>query len=254
MKEFANQIQNFLNRDCRVTAVPVIDSTNRALKEQAAAGAPEGTVLLADRQTAGRGRMGRSFFSPAGCGLYFSIILRPQRPDPLKITMAAGVAVAEAVKVVFDIDLKIKWVNDLYLLDRKVCGILAEGAAGEKGLEWCVLGIGINVYAPREGFGELEQIAGALLPQGEADRRAELAAEILNHFFECYEKLDDPAVLEAYRERSYLQGRKVTAYRGNEVFEGKVIGIGDEAELLLQKDDGEIVALSSGEVRLENYR
>ena len=254
MKDFETQIQRLLKRDCRVTVVPVIDSTNRAVKEQAGEGAPEGTVLVADRQTAGRGRMGRSFFSPAGYGLYFSVLLRPKKADPLKITVAAGVAVAEAVKAVFDIDLRIKWVNDLYLRDRKVCGILAEGAASENGLDWCVLGIGVNVYAPQEGFGELEQIAGALLPQKKEDRRAELAAAILNRFFEVYENLNHPGVLEAYRERSYLQGKTVTAHRGDEVFEGKVIGIGDEAELLLQKDDGEIVALSSGEVRLENYR
>lgn len=237
-----------------MTAVPVIDSTNRALKEQAAAGVSEGAVLLADRQTAGRGRMGRSFFSPAGCGLYFSVLLRPEKADPLKITVAAGVAVAEAVKEIFDLELKIKWVNDLYLRDRKVCGILAEGAVKESGLEWCVLGIGVNVYTPQEGFGELEQIAGALLPQETEDRRPELAAAILNRFFECYERLDDPAILTMYRERSYLQGRTVTAHRGDETFEGKVIGIGDGAELLLQKESGEVVALSSGEVRLENYR
>lgn len=254
MNDFVNEIQNRLNRDCFVTAVPVIDSTNRALKEQAAEGAPEGTVLLADRQTAGRGRMGRSFYSPAGCGLYFSVLLRPKAADPLKITVVAGVAVAQAVKRVFGIELKIKWVNDLYLGDRKVCGILAEGAANENGLEWCVLGIGLNVYTPDEGFGELKNIAGALLEQEPCDRRAELAAEILHCIFELYQDLGDPGILEEYRRRSYLQDKTVTAHRGDEVFEGKVIGIGDGAELLLQRRDGTIVPLSSGEVRLENYR
>ncbi len=236
-------------------AVPVIDSTNRALKERAAEGAPEGTVLLADRQTAGRGRMGRSFYSPAGSGLYFSVLLRPRVADPLKITVAAGVAVAEAVQKVLGIDLKIKWVNDLYLANRKVCGILAEGAAAESGLAWCVLGIGLNVYQPQEGFGELNEIAGALLDAApQTELRAELAAEILNCFFAYYHDLTDPAILTEYRRRSYLQGKTVTAHRGDEVFRGKVIGIGEDAELLLQREDGETVALSSGEVRLEDYR
>lgn len=254
MKAFADEIKKRINRACVVEAVSVIDSTNRALKERAAEGADEGLVLLADRQTAGRGRLGRSFFSPGGCGLYFSVLLRPKNADALKITVAAGVAVADAVEKVFGIDLKIKWVNDLYRKDHKVCGILAEGAAGEKGLEWCVLGIGVNVYAPEEGFGELEGIAGALQEKQDTDRRAELAAEILNCFFAYYEKLSDPQILTEYRRRSYLQGKNVTAHRGEEVFEGTVVGIGDGAELLLQRKDGTILSLTSGEVRLDNYR
>lgn len=255
MENFVNKIASYLQRDCLLEAVPVVDSTNRVLKERAEQGAPEGTVLLAERQTAGRGRKGRSFFSPAGSGLYFSVLLRPKKGDPLKITVAAGVAVARAVEQVLGIDLQIKWVNDLYLENKKVCGILAEGSATAAGLDWCVLGIGLNVYAPREGFGELESIAGALLqatPDGEL--RPKLTAAVLEHFFALYENLNDPQLLAEYRRRSYLQGRAVTAVRGSEQYRGTVTGISDEAELLLRLENGETLALSSGEVQLKDYR
>lgn len=255
MDHLADKIKKYLKRDCPVEVVPVIDSTNRALKEQAEQGAPEGIVLLAEQQTAGRGRMGRSFFSPAGSGLYFSVLLRPQKGDALWITVAAGVAVARAVKQVLGMELQIKWVNDLYLENKKVCGILAEGAATAEGLDWCVLGIGLNVYAPREGFGELEKIAGALLRETPDDElRAQLTAAILDHFFALYQHLGDPQLLAEYRRRSYLQGKTVTAVRGNERFRGTVAGISDDAELLLRLENGEILALSSGEVQLADYR
>ncbi len=233
-----------------------LDSTNRVIKELARQGEPEGTVLFAEYQTAGRGRLGRSFFSPAGSGLYFTVLLRPEGAavDALKLTVAAGVAVAEAVEQVLGLALKIKWVNDLYLGDKKVCGILAEGALRpDGGLEYCALGIGLNVFAPCEGFGELESIAGALLKEPQADLRERLARAILDRFFAFYRDLDASALLDGYRNRSYLQGKTVTAVRGAERFRGEVVGIGDGAELLLQVG-GEVQAFSSGEVLLEDYR
>lgn len=246
-------IQEYLKRDCRITAVPVTGSTNRDVKELAQKGFPEGTVLFAEEQTAGRGRLGRSFFSPAGSGLYFSVLLRPTVGDPLRITAAAGVAVARAAADC-GVELQIKWVNDLYLGNKKVCGILAEGAAKENGLEYCVLGIGLNVFAPQGGFGDLESVAGALwetAPDG--DLRAKLAAGILDHFFALYEDLENPSLLEEYRRRSYLQGKTVTVLRGNERFPATVTGIGEDLSLQLKTADG-TVSLSSGEVQLEDYR
>ncbi|MBQ8894437.1 MAG: biotin--[Clostridia bacterium] len=243
-----------MGRDCRIETVPLIDSTNRAVKDLAEQGAPEGLVFFAEEQTAGRGRMGRSFFSPPGSGLYFSVLLRPKDTDPLKITVAAGVAVARAVQETLGLELQIKWVNDLYFKNKKVCGILAEGLVSEEGLEYCVLGVGVNVFAPRAGFGELDVIAGALLEEPRDGLRAKLAAAILNHFSALYENLEDPAILQEYRGRSYLQGKTVTALRGNERFRAMVVGIDDTAALLLKRENGQVVALSSGEVQLEDYR
>ena len=239
----------------RVAVADTVDSTNRVVKDLAQKGEPEGTVLFAEYQTAGRGRLGRSFFSPPGSGLYFSLLLRPAgaAADALRITAAAGVAVAEAVEQVLGIRLKIKWVNDLYLGNKKVCGILAEGAPNDRGMAYCVLGIGLNVFAPREGFGTLAEIAGALLEHPVSGVREALAKAILDRFFEYYRDLNAPALLERYRERSFLQGRRVTAVRSGERLAGEVVGIGSDFELLMQVGDT-ILPLSTGEVQLEDYR
>ena len=232
------------------------DSTNRQLRRLAEGGAPEGSVLFALHQTAGKGRMGRKFFSPAGSGLYFSILLRPRAiASGMKLTAAAGVAVAEAVQEVLGIELAIKWVNDLYLGNKKVCGILAESAMDSKGgFDYCILGIGLNVFEPQHWEDALDQIAGALLPAYKEDILELLAAAVLDRFFEWYQKCSDPQLMEAYRSRSFLQGKRVVAVVGEQRFGGVVEGISDAGELLLQTDGGELRALCSGEVRLEDYR
>lgn len=242
--------------DYHIELLEETDSTNRRLRKVAERGAPEGSVLFALHQTAGKGRMGRSFFSPAGSGLYFSILLRPQAmADGMKITAAAGVAVAEAVQEVLGIDLSIKWVNDLYLGNKKVCGILAESAMdGKGGFDYCILGIGLNVFEPQHWEDALDQIAGALLPETRENVMESLAAAILDRFFDWYPKLSDPQLMDAYRSRSFLQGKRVTAVRGESRTVGVVQDISDEGELLLQTDDGELLAICSGEVRLEDYR
>ena len=126
-----------------------LDSTNSYLKEMAAKGAQEGTIIIANRQSAGRGRLGRSFFSPEEKGIYMSILLRPDisLERAVLITSMAAVAVAEAIEQVSGIQTKIKWVNDIFLNKKKVCGILTEaGIDAETGtLEYAVLGIGVNV-------------------------------------------------------------------------------------------------------------
>lgn len=242
--------------DYHIELLEETDSTNRRLRKVAERGAPEGSVLFALHQTAGKGRMGRSFFSPAGSGLYFSILLRPQAmADGMKITAAAGVAVAEAVQEVLGIDLSIKWVNDLYWGNKKVCGILAESAMdGKGGFDYCILGIGLNVFEPQHWEDALDQIAGALLPETRENVMESLAAAILDRFFDWYPKLSDPQLMDAYRSRSFLQGKRVTAVRGESRTVGVVQDISDEGELLLQTDDGELLAICSGEVRLEDYR
>ena len=242
--------------DYHIELLEETDSTNSYLRQKAEGGAPEGSVVFALHQTAGKGRMGRSFFSPAGSGLYFSILLRPQAmADGMKITAAAGVAVAQAVKEILDIDLSIKWVNDLYLGNKKVCGILAESAMDGKGnFDYCILGIGLNVFEPQCWEEDLDRIAGALLTQKQECVMELLAAAILDRFFGWYQTLSAPQLMEEYRNRSFLQGKRVTAVRGNERIKGVVQGISDDGELLLQTAEGEMRMLCSGEVRLEDYR
>ena len=189
-------------RDLPITAAEETQSTNTALRALAEAGAPEGTVYIAQGQTGGRGRMGRSFFSPAGTGLYLSLLLRPTAWEPTRaaqLTAAAAAAMCEAIRQVTGREPGIKWVNDLLLEGKKVCGILTEASFSmESGvLEYAVLGLGVNVYRPEGGFpGELEGIAGAVLESPGEDVRSRLAGEFLNRFLAGYTHPEDRHFLE----------------------------------------------------------
>lgn len=214
-------------------------------------------VLLAQEQTQGKGRLGRTFFSPKGTGLYMSVLLRPRfsAEEALSITTAAAVAVAEAVDQVTGQHARIKWVNDVYLRGRKVCGILTEAAVDFEsgGLQYAVLGMGINIREPEGGFSpELAQVAGALFP-GEvpAGARTRLAAAILNRFFSYYQALPDRTFMKAYAERSLLTGMEVTYTQGDRAGEGLVLGVDEEARLLLRLPDGREQAFSAGEVQIK---
>lgn len=247
----AQQVQTRLTCPYRVSFTEQTLSTNADLKALAHEGAPSGTVLIADRQTQGRGRMGRSFFSPSGTGLYLSLLLRPHRPpeESVFLTVIAAVAAARAVQKIFGLSLGIKWVNDLYYEGRKVCGILTEASVTAEGkLEYAVCGIGFNVFAPKEGFPkELSSIAGALCSAPDETARVCLAAAFLNEFYEAMQE-DRTSILEEYRRRSVLLGKVVTSPTG--AFEGaaKVLDIDDFAGLILEFADGTRRVLSAGEV------
>lgn len=233
----------------QIEAHDCLDSTNTACKARAAQGADAGLVILADRQTAGRGRMTRSFFSPPGCGLYMSMLLRPAlaASDALMLTTAAAVATAEAIAAVTGRETGIKWVNDLFFGDRKVCGILTESSLAPDGrLAWAVVGIGVNFRAPEGGFPpELDGIAGSLLPADAPDLRSSLAAEILTRCGAYFARLPEPAHLDEYRRRSILIGRAVTlSHTGERV---TVEGIDDACRLLVRDASGLSRAVSTGE-------
>ena len=233
-----------------------VTSTNTVLKELAEQGRPEGLVLIAQSQVKGKGRLGRSFYSPQGQGLYMSILLRPELPaeDSLAITTAAAVAVAEAVSRVTGRQAMIKWVNDVYLEGRKICGILTEAAIDfENGkLNYAVLGIGVNILEPPGGFPpEISETAGALYrEEAPADTRTRLAAEILNCFFGFYRALPEHSYMDAYKKLSLLTGLEITFQQGQETWEGTVLGIDNEARLVVRLDSGEEKAFSAGEVAI----
>ena len=232
-----------------------ISSTNTVLKARAAEGAPEGLVLIAGEQTAGRGRMGRSFYSPAGSGLYMSLLLRPRIPaqEATRITACAAVAVAETIEELSGRPTGIKWVNDVLLDGRKVCGILTEASfdceSGE--LAYVIVGIGINVAVPDGDFPEeLRQIAGAafdgaVLPE----LRARLAAGVLDRLADYAEDPDDPACFEAYRARSLVLGKAVNLLiPGREPEGAEVLGLNRDYSLRVRMPDGSERNVSSGEV------
>lgn len=227
---------------------PVLSSTNATAKELAAAGAQSGAVVVADRQTAGRGRLGRFFASPMG-GVYMSLILRPETDiDPGLVTACAAVVVARALRRLCDLSIGIKWVNDLFIRGRKVCGILAEGgldpATGK--LSYIVLGIGVNVQ--KATFPEeLESIVTTLEDEGAAVDRAALIAAILEEWEAAYATLSTGDFLADYRRLSVVLGRQVTVARGGEIFSATAEVIDDAGHLLVRTADG-LLTLRSGEV------
>lgn len=234
-------VQGLILGDC-------VDSTNAKVKEMALHGAAEGVTMIADTQTGGRGRRGRTFHSPEG-GLYLSTLLRPGADtDPGRITCYAAVAAARAMESLCHLTVDIKWVNDLYLHGRKVAGILAEGVLAPDGtLSAVVLGIGINVGGVLPA--ELDAIATTLAAQGATLRREDLAAAFLNEWERVYTAPHHRAVMEEYRRRNIVIGRPVTVVQGNCTYPATAMAITDGGHLLVTTPDGER-ELTSGEVSL----
>ena len=230
---------------------PVIDSTNTRAKALAAEGAAHGTLVCARSQTGGRGRFGRKFHSPDANGIYMSLILRPDLPaeKAVMITSMTAVAVARAIERLADVQVQIKWVNDLYIAGKKVCGILCEAgmdfASGR--LDYAVVGIGVNT-ARMEFPDEIMDIATSVGNVcGRDISKNQLIAEICNCMEEMYGQLEDGAFMAESRRRSNVIGRNVVVLRGNERIPAKAIDIDDEGSLVVETPDG-IVHVHSGEV------
>ncbi|MBR3018195.1 MAG: biotin--[Clostridia bacterium] len=219
------------------------DSTNTRLKEWARAGKIAAPFLLtADSQTAGRGRLGRRFVSPPGTGLYMSMLVSvPENTDSGKITVLAAVAVCRAIEELTDLQPKIKWVNDLFLRGKKVCGILAERI--ENGV---VVGIGVNLKTPPGGFPPEAAIAGTL----DADiNRFALAGTVARHFLDGLEKLDTCEAIDYYRSRMPLIGHEIRYTQNGQEKNALVTGVADDGGLMIRDDTGDHV-LRTGEVSL----
>ena len=230
-------------------------STNTLLRELAAKGVPEGYVVVAEEQTAGKGRLGRTFYSPAGHGVYFSLLLRPGAgtPDASLITSAAAVAAAQAIEEVTGVHVGIKWVNDLFLEDKKVCGILTEASFDmESGLiDSAVLGIGVNITKPERGYPEgLGDVAAAIADRqaGKDGKRRRLIAAILDNFWAFYQDLSARRFLDEYRARSILLGQDIYVSSRDGARLARALEIDDDCKLIVRYETGETVALNSGEV------
>ena len=253
-------IRRFLKPEYRglnLTVLPTVPSTNALVREKASQGCPEGCVIIACEQTAGRGRYGRQFFSPADTGVYLSLLLRPTAYSPRQatcLTAAAAAAMCQAIEAVTRQHPGIKWVNDIFLHGKKVCGILTEAAVGlETGtLNYMVLGAGINVYLPTDGFPEeIQSIAGALLEHSTPEAKNRLVGEFLNRFWEFYTHPERKEYLEDYRARSLAIGRNVTVLSAGQKVSAYAYGIDDDFRLLVRYENGETEALSYGEIRIQ---
>ena len=234
-----------------VQVYDTLESSNRTAKLLALDGAPHGTLVLTAHQSAGRGRLGRVFESPAGKGVYLSVLLRPAVPaaSAQTATIGAAVAVCRAVQELCGLELGIKWVNDLYYQGKKVCGILTEaGTDLESGrLEWLVVGIGLNLTATAADWPpELAEKAGSLYPGGPAPvSRAALAGAIARQLLALCPAFD---CLDEYRARCFVPGHWVTVCTGTETYAAKALAIDEEGRLVIQRENGRQEALRCGEV------
>ena len=253
-------IRRFLNpeyQDLDLTVLPTAPSTNALVREKANQGCPEGCVIVACEQTAGRGRYGRQFFSPADTGVYLSLLLRPTAYSPQQatcLTAAAAAAMCQAMEAATGQQPGIKWVNDIFLHGKKVCGILTEAAVGlETGsLDYTVLGVGVNLYPPAEGFPEeIQSIAGSVLERSCPEAKNRLVGEFLNRFWYFYTHPECRAYLEDYRSRSLAVGRRVTVLSNGQAVGAYAYGIDDDFRLLVRYDSGKTEALSYGEIRIQ---
>ena len=231
----------------------LLDSTNNRAKALAAEGAPHGTAVIADSQTGGRGRRGRSFFSPEHSGIYLTVILRPScTPEQASLlTSMAAVATARAIEKTADADVKIKWVNDLYLGNRKICGILSEAGMNMESGQLDHVAVGIGVNTARMAFPpELQEIATSVGNEtGTVPDRNRLIAEILNELEKLYDEQDSTAFLRESRRRSNVIGRDITVIEGEKRYPARAVDIDSRGRLIIETPEGR-TRLNYGEVSL----
>ena len=252
-------VLKYLSPECRmldIHVVPSAESTNSTLWEKEKAGVPEGTVFIAGMQTAGRGRLGRRFYSPADTGVYMSILFRPRNIKPentVRLTTMAAVAACETFETASQKNASIKWINDVFIENKKVCGILTEGSVGmETGsLDAVVLGIGINAYEPEKGFPEdLQSVAGAVYDAKCADGRNILAAGFLNRLMRYYLSGDYESYVEKYRKRCFVLGKKISVLSDGVKKTATALDIDENCRLIVQYENGVTETLSTGEISI----
>lgn len=244
---------------CEYSNIPIhvyksLTSTNTEAKMAILKNATNGTVILSDEQTNGRGRLGRNFFSPPKSGIYMSIILKPKLniSNSVLITTAVAVAVCLCIDDFSDRKAQIKWVNDIYIDNKKVCGILTEAVTDfESGnVESVIIGIGLNVKTKENSFpDELKNIAGSIQHSEEIFiSRNKLAAEIINKVLTICETLEDRNFLEIYKERSIILGQNISYKKNEKWVEGYARDIDEYGGLVVELNSGQRVVLNSGEI------
>lgn len=241
----------------RIHYFPSLGSTNDLLKILARQGASHGTAVIAGHQTGGHGRLGRSFHSPEGMGIYLSILLRPEcRPvDLMHLTCAAAVAMCEAVEAAAGFRPGIKWTNDLVYGKKKLGGILTElGLTPQSMVDYAIIGIGINCRQQPDDFPvEIQNIAASLnMVTGKETGPALLAASMLDALWRIDGRLltDKAGILDQYRQDCITLGQEISVVRGDDIRHGKAISVDEDGALVVAYSDGTLEAVNSGEVSI----
>lgn len=231
-----------------------VSSTNDFLKNAAKCGMKKNTVVIAQTQTSGKGTKGRSFISEKG-GLYLSILVCPKLSgfDSTLITSATAVAVSETIDELCSEKSKIKWVNDVYIGTKKVCGILCESVLKPNGeMPFIVVGIGINLFKPQNGFDyEIENIADYLFEKEDNMLRKKFIDILLRKFFKYFEELSDKTFLPSYRAKNMVLGQKITVTENGYVYSAKALDIDEKCRLIVELPDKTQKILSSQDVSLK---
>ncbi|WP_052429601.1 biotin--[acetyl-CoA-carboxylase] ligase [Paenibacillus borealis] len=235
-----------------------VASTQEEAKKLAENGAPEGTAIMAEEQTGGRGRMGRKWHSPRGKGIWMSLVLRPNLPLSLtpQLTLLAGVAVCTAIREVTGVPAGIKWPNDLLAGGRKICGILLESSLREGGLHYCIAGIGIAVNLTNDDYpAELQGIGTSLLIEGggipvDRTRLADAVLEELEYLYTLYIEQGFQPIRELWESMSVTLGRQVCVNTPQGRSEATAVGLDDNGGLRLRNSAGEITSVLSGEIEI----
>ncbi len=233
-----------------------IGSTNAEAVRLAAAGAPEGTLVVADEQTAGRGRAGRRWFTPPGSGLAVSFVLQPTLPGNRigHIALLGGVATAQAIESLCNLRPQLKWPNDIWVNGKKVAGVLGQSNDGAAGRKWAVLGIGVNVHAGPPAHAQMRQPASFLAEQCDyAPDRVELLLQLVRALAEHYPKLGQASLLAAWERHMIWRGKRVRAHHAGGIsVEGLALGLDPDGTLRLQLEDGRVLSIAAGDVSLSD--
>lgn len=246
--------QKLYGNDIPVFHYKETDSTNEAAKRLLKNGSCKQALLYADSQTNGKGRRGRTFYSPPEEGVYMSLLFTPEEAleNVISVTTATAVIVAEAIEKLTGQTVAIKWVNDLYVRERKVCGILAEAILPQNAGEQTAIIVGIGINVSNQAFPkELEGIAGSLnMPRQDRQLREDLIAEITSGFIQYLENMKEKTYLLRYRERSMVLGKRILCHEGNEQYPALALDIDEDGGLIVALENGERRCLHSGEITI----
>lgn len=239
----------------RIQYFDTITSTNDVLKQLALQGAPEGTTLVADCQTGGRGRLGRTFLSPSGVGVYLSVLLRPAcRPmELMHLTCASANAACDAIEQAAGFRPGAKWTNDIVFNKRKLAGILTELGLKQDGTTaYAIIGIGFNCNQQLTDFPpSIQEVAGSLrMVTGKETDRALLAAKMIDALYWMNRDLltDRAGIIARYRQDCITLGQEISLVRGDEIRHGKALDVDEDGALIVRYGDGTVEAVNSGEV------
>lgn len=240
-----------LFKEIEIKVFDEINSTNIYAKQLALDGAKHGTLVVANHQTQGRGRLGRSFYSPPNSGIYLSIFLDPSciSHPPDLITVIACVAVCRAIETLLNKKPQIKWVNDIFIDKKKVCGILTEAVTLSANSEFAyfVVGIGININT--KGFpSDIKTVAGSITNKDIS--RNKLIALIADNLLKLCSEPKTSQIINEYKNRSFLLGKEISFIKDNVPFQATVCDISNDAGLVVKLNNGEMLTLKSGEVSL----